>query len=162
MSVDISALDEQIKNYVNSVASKTAGIIADDLTDEASSSISDFYNDYEPKYYRRHYYNLKENGFRRYYRNPHNTIFYGGVELTPEKMDDLYNAPPEQVFNTVMDGFHGVASMISSGNADMGFVRQTTFVPRMIPSPMDMLLDKRQYIEKNIDKYIEKAQRMVN
>ena len=160
-NIDISALEKEVRAYANKVASNTARIIADELTEEASSSISDFYDDYEPRYYRRHYYNLQKNGFQRYYRNPHNTIFYGGVELTPERMDDLYNASPEQVLNTVMGGFHGVASMITAGYADMGFINQTSFVPRMIPTPMERLLDKKEYITRNIQKYIDRAQRTV-
>lgn len=161
--IDISGLEDYIKKKVQEIGRITAGKIRDDLTEEAKIAIQAFYDDYSPKYYHRHYYNFKKNSFKKYYANPHNKIYYGGVELTPEALDDLYQDNTEQVFDSVYAGFHGVASMIGEGYYSIGQTPQKfALVPRrMSPSPMQRLLDKRDYIEKNIQDYLDYAQSKV-
>ena len=144
----LNALKKDITRYVGSVMSGTAGKIRDDLTEEAALSISDFYADYTPVYYQRHYYNFTKNSFEKYYVNAHGTIYHGGVRLTPDAMDDIYQDPVVEVFDSVYAGFHGVSSMFVSP-------RTFTVTPVMSPSPMERLYQKREDIVNNIEKYIE-------
>ncbi len=151
VKVDLSGLQKDLEKYFNKTLSHTAGLIADELTETAGFSIQEFYRDYSPMYYRRNYYNFQENSFRRYYSNPHNKNYTGGVELTPERMDAIYEDPVGEVFDTVYAGFHGVAA---------GFENPKSFTvtPVMKPSPMEIILHKRDEIVANIGKYVEKGQ----
>lgn len=144
-------VEKDTRKYVGKILSATAGKIRDDLTEEAFNSIAYFYTSYSPKYYHRHYYNFMERSFEKYYSNPHNVIYRGGVRLTPEKLEELYTDPAPQVFDVVFAGFHGVQSAI-----DFGYdARPEATVPNMSPSPMERILAKRDYIADHIDKYIE-------
>ena len=117
-SVNISGLKDYLERYAKEVGHLTAADIRDELTDTAFYAIVRFYEDYSPTSYKRHYYNFLEKSFRKYYSNAHGTIYRGGVELTPQLMDNIYQSSSgysdsqitEQVFDTVYAGFHGVAS----------------------------------------------------
>lgn len=151
IQVDVSGLEKDLTKYFHKTLSHTTGLIADELTETAAYSIEAFYADYAPIHYRRHYFNFQNNSFRRYYSNPHNKNYAGGVELTPDMMRDIYQDPTEEVFDSVYAGFHGVSS---------AFVAPYTFTatPVMKPSPMGIILNKREEIVKNIDKYVKKGQ----
>lgn len=153
-SVSWNDVEDEIRQYCKKVLSNVAGQIRDELTQEAQNAIEDFYNDYNPLYYHRHYWNFYNNSFKKYYSNAHGVIFRGGVELTPQNMSDIYKEKPEWVFDSVYAGFHGIAGM---------FVSPKTFTvtPRMNPSPMEMLLAKRDNIVKNIDTYVANAEKNV-
>lgn len=160
-SVDISNLKEYLEKYSKEIGRITAAGIRDELTETAFYAIVQFYEDYSPKSYQRHYYNFLEKSFRKYYSNAHGNIFRGGVEFTPQLMDDIYQSSKsytsaqvtEQVFDTVYAGFHGVAStQIYAGDAPR------YIPPVMKPSPMELVVTKRDEIEANLDKYIQKAQ----
>ena len=173
VKIDISGLEKKLNKYVQNVCRVAAGKIRDDLNEEAITAIAKFYTSYSPKHYKRHYYNFMDNSFQKYYANPHNKIYYGGVKLTPELMDDIYQADTQQVFDTVYAGFHGPASMIGIGNShpDIYGVEKfynhplgdyTINVPaRMWPSPMQRLLDKKNEIIYNIQDYIDYASKKV-
>ena len=60
------------------------------LSDAVQMAIWSFYADYTPVKYVRHYYNFLKNSYIKYYKNPHNKIIYGGVELSPDNMKDIY------------------------------------------------------------------------
>lgn len=143
-----SEIEKIATKYANRVCSAAAGKIRDDLFKEAKSAILAFYQSYNPNYYHRHYKNFENNSFRKYYNNKHNSVFYGGVELTPQNLDDVYQDKKEEVFDTVFAGFHGPAGM---------FYTPKTFSlipPRMIPSPRQLLLDKQKKILKQKGSYI--------
>lgn len=143
-------IETHLEKYAKRVLSAAAGKIRDDLYKEAETAIADFYASYNPIYYRRHYYNFEKNSFRKYYSNKHGSIIYGGVELTPQLLDDIYQEKnTQEVFDTVFEGFHGPASM---------FYTPKTFSvipPRMIPSPRQRLLNMRKRIMDSPEKYIE-------
>lgn len=144
-----SEIETHLEKYAKRVLSAAAGKIRDDLYKEAETAIADFYASYDPIYYRRHYYNFEKNSFRKYYSNKHNSIVYGGVELTPQSLDAIYQDGVQEVFDTVFEGFHGPASM---------FYTPKTFSvipPRMIPSPRQRLLNMRKRIIDSPEKYIE-------
>lgn len=143
-----SDIESWAKKYACKIASAAAGKVRDDLFKEAQNVIAIFYNHYHPDYYKRHYWNFEKNSFRKYYSNKHSSIFYGGIELTPQLMKDVYQDDTQEVFDTVYAGFHGVAGM---------FYNPKTFSvipPRMIPSPKQRLLDKQKEIRDKKDKYI--------
>lgn len=134
-----------LRKYANSVCRNAASEIADELTEDALFAMGAFYSDYSPKKYSRHYYNFMNKSFRRYYSNPHNKIFRGGVEYTPNLMDSIYsNNPVEDVFVDVVGmGSHGPYGLSK--------------VPLMDKSPMQMVIEDRDNIVKNINSYIDRA-----
>lgn len=159
--IDLSELEAYIKDYANNVARNVAGQIRDDLFDEAKLAIEAFYNSYSPKYYRRHYYNFYNKSFKKYYSNAHCTIYRGGVELTPELMDDIYQDPVQEVFDTVfIAGLHGPAGAITFGY-DQISEEPKFFTPVRsnagTVSPYKRIMDKRDYIIDHIQDYIDAA-----
>ena len=149
--------DELIKDltkYAVTVAKSLATQVRDEMNETANQAIEDFYDDYTPLFYRRHRYNFMENSFVKYYKNPHNSIIRGGVELTPYNLDDIYRADTEYVFNLVYLGYHGNVNMLP---------RRVSNVPHiMSPNPLDILLDKRDYLVKNIKNYKSAALEQAN
>ncbi len=144
IEIDFGSLEADLRKYANNVCRNAASEIADELTKEARLGINQFYDDYSPIYYRRHFTNFFNNSFRRYYSNPHNTIFSGGVEYTPDAMNDIYQHPIEEVFYSVIEvGSHGPELY--------------SIVPAMNPSPMQIVIEKRDSIVKNIQTYINRS-----
>lgn len=146
-------LIDDLKKYASTVCVSLAGQVRDELYETARYAIEEFYNDYSPLYYKRHFYNFKEKSFFKYYKNPHNSIIRGGIELSSEQMDDIYRAETEYVFDLVYHGFHGNVEALPRSISNIP--------PVMNPSPLDILYDKRDYLIENIDDYsdvaIEKA-----
>ena len=48
-----------------------------------------------------------EKTFKKYYKNPHNTIYYGGIEITSDNMYDDYRDSKEKVLSSFLNGYHG-------------------------------------------------------
>lgn len=147
-------LIKDLKDYATTVSISLATQVRDEINQTAKEAIDAFYNHYRPKngeplYYKRHYYNFRRNSFTKYYKNPHNSIIRGGVELTPYDLDDIYRADSEYVFNLVYLGYHGNVGMFPH--------KVTNIPPVMTPSPLDIILDKRDYIVKNINDYKQTA-----
>lgn len=138
-------LIKDLKTYSTAICVSLASQVRDEMYKEAQFAIDAFYNDYEPLYYKRHFYNFKKNSFKKYYKNPHNSIVRGGVELTPYEMDDLYRLETEYVFSLVYVGYHGNAAIFPHNVSNIP--------PIMSPSPLEMLLDKRDHIVGNIGNY---------
>lgn len=135
-----SQLLNDLKKYSEQVCVGMATFTRDDLTDMALHAMANFYMDYTPYFYKRHYYNFMDNSYMKYYKNPHGSIVYGGVELSPKNMDNIYADPVEEVFDMVYAGFHGPASIKNDG------------VPRSEP-PKEQIENYRDYIVTNIQKY---------
>lgn len=143
-SMDFTGLEKDLRRYANNVCRYAASEIADEMTEKALLSIAAFYSDYSPSKYQRHYYNFMNNSFRRYYSNPHNKIYRGGIELTPDAMDAIYQHPIDEVYGSVIEsGSHGPELY--------------TTVPPMKKSPLQMMYEDRDEIEKNINTYINRA-----
>lgn len=132
-------IESDIKEYAQNVLKNTAGAVADELTSTAAEAIDSFYADYEPEYYDRHYINFKNNSFKRFTHNNRNTVYSGGVELSTDQMEPLYNGTLDQVFTSVYMGFHGLP---------------IAFTPVMDTSPFEMIFEKRELIYNNPNKYI--------
>ena len=136
----IDDIIQDIKNYSSNVAKFAAIEVRDELAQVAHDAIESFYNDYEPEEYYRNYYNFKKKSYSKYYHDSHGTTFSGGIEFTPEEMDELYihdtrspfakhatyGAPAELVFEKVMEGWHGLSTPYN-------------IAEQMNPTPMEMI-----------------------
>ena len=142
-----NALIKDLQTYASSVCVSLATTVRDELYEEAKLAIDAFYEDYTPLYYKRHKYNFKKNSFIKYYKNPHNSIVCGGIELTPNELDDLYRAEPEYVFDLVYLGYHGNVELLTP------YQKINNIPPVMEPGPYEILLDKRDWLVKNINNY---------
>lgn len=84
------ALSKDVIKRLEREAQKKASQLAHEaqerLTDQYISLIDWFYVDYVPKAYDRTF--GLYNSYKKFYKNSHGTIMYGGVEVTPERMDD--------------------------------------------------------------------------
>ena len=119
------------------------------LVKGSANAIDIFYNDYEPKYYKRTY-NLENNTIHPYYSNAHGNIFRGGVTLSYDNWNNHYNGPDEYVFNlTLGEGLHGIPWQQSEGKE----------IPRTSPTPIDIIEELRDNIIFDIDYYKDKAMR---
>ena len=141
----IKDLTEYSKNFRIGMATKTR----DNLAKATAVAIEMFYQDYTPKYYKRHirngkHYNFGELSFEKYYYNKHGSVIRGGVKLSPEQMESIYQDSKEEVFDMFYAGYHGVAS---------GFVSPYTFtpVPVMSPSPLEIIEESRNNFVKHIN-----------
>ena len=112
---------EQIKNVAREKAKKIAIEAREELTKEYLYTISQFYSEYEPVYYNRHFNNkydeksLMGSGmgktFYKYYKNSHNNLYTGGIIITDETMYHDYSTSSVNVLNYFMNGYHGHPSL---------------------------------------------------
>ena len=148
-------LSKEIEQYSRDIAKQLAIETRENLYKIAFKAISAFYSDYSPIYYKRHRpisYNLRKS-YRKFYANPHNTIYRGGVELSSEWMDDLYRADTDYVFNLVYAGYHGNILMLPWEKEDRDgppFGTLKNIPPIMSPSPLEIILNARDNMVKNM------------
>lgn len=86
------------------------------LTEEYLYVVKNFYSEYSPKYYLRHFNNhydlngLLSSGmgktFGKYYKNSHGTHFHGGICISTENMYKDYQ-DQESALNSFLNGYHG-------------------------------------------------------
>lgn len=152
ISFDWKDLEADLIKYSKHQCARAASLIANEMTETALYAIARFYSSYTPVYYKRHYYNFMDKSFRRYYRNQsHANNFQGGVEMSPDFMDEIYQDPVNEVFDMVYAGYHGVAS---------GFAEPESFarIPTIMrPSPMELIFSKLDDIEDNLDEFLNKG-----
>ena len=120
----IDDIIDDLTEYSKNIAKFAAIDVREQLADAAADAIEAFYADYEPDFYYRNYYNFRKKSYKKFYHNSHDKVFSGGIILTPENMDELYlhqaktpfaehnpyGASAAQVFETVMQGWHGLPS----------------------------------------------------
>ena len=105
-------LEDEIKNLQRDIGNYFSRETSRRLSDIATQSIKQFYDDYpESKfktdkfghpYYKRHY-QFKKNAFKPYRNsNTKNNKYYGGIRLTPELFNDVYEIDKYKVFGMVM------------------------------------------------------------
>ena len=150
-------LKTDLNSFAVEVSKQLAKQVRQEMLEAAQTAIIKFYTSWSPEKYKRHYYNFMENSFRGYYKNPHNQIIRGGVELTPYLMDDIYKGSSkykeaggditEYVFNLVYSGYHGNIPMLGKGG----------YVVRTEPTPLEIIIKKRNYIVENIKTYKKDA-----
>lgn len=136
-------IESDLDHYKNTLGRSLAGQFRDELTLAATNAMGEFYGDYTPNQYKRHYYNFMEYAFRKYYSNPHNSIFRGGVELTPNLLKDIYAESTDKVYEDVfIEGYHG----------------PNEYAPKKKEkSPLEMIYEKQNEIYKDPMPYIERA-----
>ena len=107
----INTLKSDVKMLSHALSSSLAHKISDEMAQEYQYVIERFYIEYNPEYYVRHSDRNMKPGlnktFKKYYKNPHNTIYYGGIEITSDNMYDDYRDSKEKVLNSFLDGYHG-------------------------------------------------------
>ena len=90
-------INDDTRKKLEKLGQKQANKLADDakkkLIDKYIYLINAYYEDYEPKVYQRTL-NLF-NSYRPYKKNPHNTIYYGGIQIVADKMYDYYSLNDE-------------------------------------------------------------------
>ena len=122
-------LKQELKKFAQQVGVGAASYARDALTDAAYDAFERFYCDYtpipggprtsykfkfhrpqgNPKVYERTY-NVLQNGISKFYENKHGKIIRGGVELSPEDMEEVYEISATQVFENIYEhGYHGLA-----------------------------------------------------
>lgn len=106
MSIHVSPeLRKDLQRFGNQVAKNIATKSRDELTKEFAWTITNFYTSYAPTQYERNWQLYK--AYEKYYQNAHGNIYYGGVRILSDKMQDLYHDSPDEVLSTVLEGFHG-------------------------------------------------------
>lgn len=96
-------LIKDIEKYGNNIAKNIALSAKKELVEEYAYSVEQFYASYTPIYYNREW--QLRRSYKPYYRNPHGNRFYGGVEITSQKMKHDDNN--EYILNNSLYGFHG-------------------------------------------------------
>lgn len=107
----MDALKSDMKMLRHSLSSSLAHKISDEMAEEYQYIIERFYSEYTPQYYIRHADRGMKPGlqktFRKYYKNPHNTIYYGGIEIFSDNMYDDYRDSKDKVLTSFLNGYHG-------------------------------------------------------
>lgn len=91
------------------------------MTEQYLNVISDFYSEYDPKYYWRHFNNnydersLKRSGlgrtFEKYYKDSHGSVFTGGISISTDNMYSDYEGSQWDVLTSFLEGYHGPSYM---------------------------------------------------
>lgn len=145
----IDNLKNDLRKYSHTISSSLAHTMQEELEKEYNYIIEEFYDEYTPRFYKRHpmsnYLGESRSGlgrtYKRYYKNSHNSIYYGGIEITAENMHMDYHDSPSDVLNSFLNGYHGRASAgIESG------IR-----------PYDHMLAYRDNLVAHIDSFIPNA-----
>ena len=107
----INALKNDVNMLSHALSSGLADKISDEMAEEYQYVIERFYDEYDPERYVRHSKRGMIPGlnktFKKYYKNPHNTIYYGGIEITSENMYNDYRDSKEKVLSSFLNGYHG-------------------------------------------------------
>lgn len=112
-----NATKQELKKKAEQKAKELAIEARERMTEEYLYVISNFYSEYKPLYYDRHFndnyddYSLKQSGlghtFEKYYKNSHNTSFSGGICISTENMYSDYSTSQSNVLNSFLNGYHG-------------------------------------------------------
>ena len=107
----MDALESDVKMLSHALSSNLAHKISDEMAQEYQYVIDRFYSEYNPEYYKRHADRGMVPGlqktFKKHYKNPHNTIYYGGIEITSDNMYDDYHDSKDVVLSSFLNGYHG-------------------------------------------------------
>lgn len=98
-----------LNKYAQNIAKNMAIAVRDDISKHYEYLIDAFYTEYIPEYYARVH--GLYNSYRKYYKNSHGSIYYGGIEISDTKMnDDNYKASKATVLSSFLGGYHGLIS----------------------------------------------------
>lgn len=129
-----------LNKYAKNVAKNMAIAVKEDIAKRYVYLIDTFYTEYTPEYYVRVH--GLYNSFKKFYKNLHNSVFYGGIEISDTKMlDDNYKAEKATVLASFLSGYHGLVSL------NIHFATE----------PEKDILDYRDEIYFNISRYNDNA-----
>ena len=107
----INDLKQDMKTLSHEFSSRLAHKISNEMAQKYQYVIDRFYSEYTPEHYTRHADRGMRPGlqktFRKYYKNPHNTIYYGGIEISSDMMYNDYRDSKDEVLNSFLSGYHG-------------------------------------------------------
>lgn len=116
-----NATKKELKAKAERKAKELAVEAREKLSEEYLNVIANFYSEYEPVYYWRHFNNrydkrsLLASGlgrtFEKYYKNSHNTVFSGGICISTDNMYKDYQGSQIDVLNSFLNGYHGHYSL---------------------------------------------------
>lgn len=137
---------KELKKKLKDVCKKMSLNAEEDLQHEYTENVTQFYDDYEPKYYFRHHENgFSERGLDRtissYHKQEGNT-YIGGIIVSTNNMYKDYDRTtgnPAQVLYSFTEGFHGLPL-------------PTTF--RSSIRPIDNMMKFRKLLIKKYEKHI--------
>lgn len=142
-------LAKELENYSIEVAKNLAIKSREILYKSADSAIRSFYEHYSPIYYERHTpisYNIRKS-FKKYYKKMHEHHFSGGIEISPDWMDDIYRADKDYIFNLIYAGYHGNIPMIPwEQEGTVPYIP-----PVMKPSPLELILNAKDIMIRNMN-----------
>lgn len=150
-------LAKEIENYSIEIAKSLAIKSREILNKSADSAIRSFYEHYSPISYQRHTpisYNIRKS-FKKYYDKSHGYTFSGGIELSSDWMDDIYRADKDYIFNLIYAGYHGNIMMIPWER--MEDKKQPYVPPIMKPSPLELILNAKDIMLRNVDHMANKV-----
>lgn len=150
IGIDLKNLEDRLKEFSRNLAKNMAIEVREKLYEEAPFCIQTYYSTWSPEYYKRHYYNLMDNSYSKYYSNPHNTVYRGGVRLSSSKMNDIYRLDTNEVFNMgwfTGEHYHGI-----KGQPGIKIIDYITS-----PAPYELLEEKKQEILNNIEEIKQAA-----
>ena len=107
----LNDLKNDVSKFAHNFSSNLAHKISDEMAKEYQYVIDRFYSEYDPEYYVRHSERGMKPGlnktYKKYYTNKHNSIYYGGIEISPDRMYDDYRDSKEKVLSSFLNGYHG-------------------------------------------------------
>lgn len=141
-------LNKNVLKYIEHQAQKKASQLAHEaqekLTNQYVSLIDWFYVDYQPKEYDRTF--GLYNSYKKFYKNSHGTIMYGGVEVTPERMGDYdyHRNQPITASNLLSKFIYNPSGTWHGGNMHGGYG---------IPASFEIYNEMHKYHEQLKDEY---------
>ncbi len=115
------ATREKLREKAREKAKELAIEARERMTQEYLDVITNFYSEYDPKCYYRHFNNkydlhsLLKSGlgrtFEKHYKNSHNSKYSGGITISTENMYSDYSTSQINVLNSFLNGYHGPAFM---------------------------------------------------
>lgn len=148
MTDDLKLAIDELKNYRRHMSREIAKEIRDTLMKEADEAFDEFYNSYQPRYYKRHvfdsypYHNIGRT-YKPFYKR--STISRGGIEIFYDDMEEIYQQQADKVADTMWAGFHGPP------------IGHNASTPRMWPSPIERIKNKRDELSNNANLLAQKA-----
>lgn len=147
INVQMGQIAEQIKAELRKRMQNAASKVADELTMAAQNAMSEYYS-WSPVLYSRT--GAMMNTYSRLYHN-HGDAITCGVRLTPPGAYPNYNGKKsvsgQFVFQLAYSGRHGNTATFPWASSIVNWP------PTMSPSPINMIMDKRDEVIGKIDSY---------
>ena len=155
-------LNKELQTFKSDIGNYVAGEASRRLSTAARDAVVAFYNDYDPIRYKRH--GQFHNAFKPYRNsNTANGKYYGGIRLTPEAFDDVYNLDKYDVYGLVMGCIIGkdandnpeitdIDSIYAAGGYHGPYSFLQNDPPPMRPDPITRIFDELDniYLEQDL------------